>query len=155
MISRCASCGFENPAGLKFCIGCGVPLPAYCLQCGFAHAPQAKFCGACSTALTDHRSAPRLVPQEPQAAPDQGRAPLTYTPPYLTEKILTSRSALAGERKQVTVLFGDIKDSTELIKNLDPEAAGVPTGLTPLASWRPGRCWKILGHRGLRKKCDR
>ena len=50
-------------------------------------------------------------------------APLTYTPPYLVEKILTSRSALEGERKQVTVLFADLKDSTELIRGLDPEAA--------------------------------
>ena len=49
--------------------------------------------------------------------------PLTYTPPYLAEKILTSRSALEGERKQVTVLFADLKDSTELIRGLDPEAA--------------------------------
>ncbi len=56
-------------------------------------------------------------------APDHGRAPLTYTPPHLAEKILTSRSALEGERKHVTVLFADIKDSTELIKDLDPEAA--------------------------------
>src|SRR5262245_54420283 len=52
-----------------------------------------------------------------------GQAPLTYTPPYLAEKILTSRSALAGERKQVTVLFADLKGSTELIRDLDPEAA--------------------------------
>src|SRR5262249_22204158 len=51
------------------------------------------------------------------------RAPLAYTPPYLAEKILTSRSVLAGERKQVTVLFADLKDSTELIRGLDPEAA--------------------------------
>ena len=51
------------------------------------------------------------------------RTPLAYTPPYLAEKILTSRSALEGERKQVTVLFADIKDSTELIRGLDPEAA--------------------------------
>src|SRR5207237_6218027 len=50
-------------------------------------------------------------------------APLTYTPPYLTEKILTSRHALEGERKQVTVLFADLKGSTELIRDLDPEAA--------------------------------
>ncbi|HEY7492800.1 MAG TPA: adenylate/guanylate cyclase domain-containing protein, partial [Candidatus Tectomicrobia bacterium] len=50
-------------------------------------------------------------------------APLAYTPPYLAEKILTSRSALEGERKQVTVLFADLKGSTELIKDLDPEAA--------------------------------
>src|SRR6185436_9494056 len=50
-------------------------------------------------------------------------APRTYTPAYLAEQILTSRSALEGERKQVTVLFADIKDSTELIRDLDPEAA--------------------------------
>ena len=52
-----------------------------------------------------------------------GQAPLAYTPPYLAEKILTSRSALEGERKQVTVLFADLKGSTELIRDLDPEAA--------------------------------
>src|SRR4029434_10288300 len=51
------------------------------------------------------------------------QAPLAYTPPYLAEKILTSRSALEGERKQVTVLFADLKGSTELIRDLDPEAA--------------------------------
>jgi len=58
---------------------------------------------------------------------DRGRppdtAPLTYTPPYLAEKILTSRSTLEGERKQVTVLFADLKGSTELIRDLDPEQA--------------------------------
>ena len=51
------------------------------------------------------------------------QAPLAYTPPYLAEKILTSRSALEGERKLVTVLFADLKGSTELIRDLDPEAA--------------------------------
>ncbi len=54
---------------------------------------------------------------------DQKPPPISYTPKYLTEKILTSRSALEGERKQVTVMFADIKDSTELIRDLDPEAA--------------------------------
>src|SRR5499425_1115242 len=49
--------------------------------------------------------------------------PLAYTPPHLTDKILAARPALAGERKQVTVLFADLKDSTELIRGLDPEAA--------------------------------
>jgi class 3 adenylate cyclase len=52
-----------------------------------------------------------------------GHAPLAYTPPYLAEKILASRSALEGERKQVTVLFADLKGSTELIRDLDPEQA--------------------------------
>ena len=63
-------------------------------------------------------SAPATVP-----APAQDRAPLAYTPPHLTEKILAARAALEGERKQVTVLFADIKGSTELIASLDPEAA--------------------------------
>ena len=50
-------------------------------------------------------------------------APLTYTPPYLAEKILTSRRALEGERKQVTVLFADLKGSMELLADRDPEEA--------------------------------
>src|SRR5262245_11091761 len=53
----------------------------------------------------------------------QAQAPLAYTPPYLAEKILTTRSALEGERRQVTVLFADLKGSTELIEGLDPEEA--------------------------------
>ena len=63
-------------------------------------------------------SAPATVP-----APAQDRAPLAYTPPHLTEKILAARADLEGERKQVTVLFADLKGSTELIASLDPEAA--------------------------------
>ena len=68
--------------------------------------------GAAVTPLASALTPPVTVP-----------APLAYTPPYLVEKILTTRSALAGERKQVTVLFADLKDSTELIRGLDPEAA--------------------------------
>ena len=62
-------------------------------------------------------AAPTLPVRQPEPAP------LAYTPPYLTEKILTARSALEGERKQVTVLFADLKGSTELIRDLDPEQA--------------------------------
>ena len=58
-----------------------------------------------------------------QPAPDPARAPLTYTPSYLAEKILTSRSVLEGERKQVTVLFADVKGSMELLADRDPEEA--------------------------------
>src|SRR5262245_52051905 len=56
-------------------------------------------------------------------APAEDRAPLVYTPPHLTDKILAARPSLEGERKQVTVRFADLKDSTELIRGLDPEAA--------------------------------
>jgi hypothetical protein len=66
-----------------------------------------------------------ITPPAPTPTPPPATvpAPLAYTPPYLAEKILTTRSALEGERKQVTVLFADLKDSTELIRGLDPEAA--------------------------------
>ena len=70
---------------------------------------------------TDEARPTPPAPARPAASGAQ--APLTYTPAYLAEQILTSRSALEGERKQVTVLFADIKDSTELIRDLDPEAA--------------------------------
>jgi adenylate/guanylate cyclase family protein len=62
-------------------------------------------------------------PAHARPAASGAQVPLTYTPAYLAEQILTSRSALEGERKQVTVLFADIKDATELIRDLDPEAA--------------------------------
>jgi hypothetical protein len=63
------------------------------------------------------------LPPTSAAAIDQSRVPLDYTPPYLSEKILATRRTLEGERKQVTVLFADIKDSTAFITDLDPEAA--------------------------------
>jgi class 3 adenylate cyclase len=66
--------------------------------------------------------APAAAPAAVQARqPDV--EPWAYTPAHLAEKIVTARPALAGERKQVTVLFADLKDSTELIRGLDPEAA--------------------------------
>jgi class 3 adenylate cyclase len=66
---------------------------------------------------------PAAAPADTALGTRQTRAPLAVIPSHLAEKILTSRSALTGERKQVTVLFADIKDSTELIRGLDPEAA--------------------------------
>jgi class 3 adenylate cyclase/tetratricopeptide (TPR) repeat protein len=63
----------------------------------------------------------RTISSQPGEAPVQAHTPLTYTPPYLAEKILMSRHALEGERKQVTVLFADLKGNTELIRDLDPE----------------------------------
>jgi class 3 adenylate cyclase/tetratricopeptide (TPR) repeat protein len=70
------------------------------------------------TGDTASAAAPAAAP-----APVQAQPPLTYTPPHLAEKILAARPALEGERKQVTVFFADLKDSTRLIEGLDPEAA--------------------------------
>src|SRR5262249_39186291 len=73
------------------------------------------------TGAADRAAVPSLYPASP-ATPDQEQTPHTYTPPHLVEKILTARRDLEGERKQVIVLFADLKDSTELIRGLDPEA---------------------------------
>jgi class 3 adenylate cyclase len=75
---------------------------------------RAKFCAECGTPLTGH------IPASPAAPPP---SPLSYTPGYLAEKILTSNTALEGERKQVTVLFADLKGSLELLADRDPEEA--------------------------------
>jgi class 3 adenylate cyclase/DNA-binding winged helix-turn-helix (wHTH) protein/tetratricopeptide (TPR) repeat protein len=69
-----------------------------------------------------HAGSP-LAPGPSAPPPSRPPTPLRYTPVYLAEKILTSRSALEGERKQVTVLFADLKESPEWLADRDPEEA--------------------------------
>src|SRR5437773_12199554 len=103
-----APCGHENPPGAKFCTECAAPLGRRCAACGAEPPPTAKFCPECAAPLA----------AKPQAAAPDPRA---YTPKHLANKILASKSALEGERKQVTVLFADVKGSMELAERLDPE----------------------------------
>jgi class 3 adenylate cyclase/tetratricopeptide (TPR) repeat protein len=79
--------------------------------------------GPTSTASSPEATPPPDAVAMSVSARTPDTAPQTYTPPHLSDKILATRQALEGERKQVTVLFADIKDSTELIRGLDPEAA--------------------------------
>jgi class 3 adenylate cyclase len=111
---RCPHCDANTPDGTKFCIECGASLTPRCPRCGADILPRAKFCGECGIPLT----APSSVP--PSAPPP---LPLSYTPGHLAEKILRSKAALEGERKQVTVLFADLKGSMELLADRDPEEA--------------------------------
>src|SRR5712692_236269 len=101
---RCAKCGAENPAGKRFCGDCGAALANRCAQCGADNPPEKKFCGDCGTALG----------AAPLASPD--RSAIRVNPE-------TPLDALEGERKTVTALFADIKGSTELMEDLDPEEA--------------------------------
>ena len=111
---RCLRCGFENREGVRFCEECGGKLEQACPACGTAVPPGRKFCGGCGEALVTSGS----------SAPTRGvRSPESYTPRHLAEKILTSKAALEGERKQVTVLFADLKGSMELLADRDPEEA--------------------------------
>jgi class 3 adenylate cyclase/tetratricopeptide (TPR) repeat protein len=113
---HCPSCGFENPAGMKFCGQCASPLGRPCPQCGFENPPGFAFCGQCATSLTE--TAPAR-PLPPQSTPTP--SPQAYTPKHLAEKILTARSALEGERRRVTVLFADLAGFTTMAESRDPE----------------------------------
>ncbi|MFQ5899117.1 MAG: zinc-ribbon domain-containing protein, partial [Candidatus Methylomirabilia bacterium] len=108
---KCPRCQAENLAGQKFCGECGARLASVCPACGTPNPPAQKFCGECGAPLTQAPSATKFG------------SPETYTPKHLAERILTSKSALEGKRKQVTVLFADLKGSMELLADRDPEEA--------------------------------
>src|SRR5215510_14406681 len=95
----CTRCQHENPPGSNFCLGCGARLSVACSSCKTELPPGSRFCNKCGTPVTAEAAAPR--------AP----SPESYTPKHLAERILTSKAALEGERKQVTVLFADLKGS--------------------------------------------
>jgi len=109
---QCPRCQHENLAGAKFCNGCGARLELACPACKHTNPVGSRFCNECGE--------PLRASSEPLAAP-RLRTPEAYTPKHLAEKILTSRAALEGERKQVTVLFADLKGSMELLADRDPE----------------------------------
>ena len=96
---RCSKCGFENPEGMKFCGQCTNPLALICPKCRCENPPGFKFCGQCTAPLS------------------------ASAPPIRMGEAATDAEAVEGERKTVTALFADIKGSTELMRDLDPEEA--------------------------------
>ncbi len=111
---KCPRCQHENEAGAKFCEECAALLARTCGNCGRQLSPMAKFCPECA-----HPTG--LAPTAPTAP--RFASPESYTPKHLAERILTSKGAVEGERKQVTVLFADMKGSMELLADRDPEDA--------------------------------
>src|SRR5215208_4537433 len=109
---QCPQCQHENTGG-KFCGECGTRLELRCAACGEPNPPGNKFCQECGERLT----------AAPSTAKPAARSPVSYTPQHLAERIISSRGALEGERKQVTVLFADLKGSMELLADRDPEEA--------------------------------
>src|SRR5262249_2482489 len=122
---ECSGCRTENPPGAKFCRGCGVRLDALCPACKHSNLPGSRFCNEGGHPLTADAAAPAAT------APIRGtesvgprraeRAQAGYTPKHLADKILKDRSALEGERRQVTVLFADLAGFSALAETLDPE----------------------------------
>src|SRR3989449_5385714 len=106
---QCPRCHAENRESRRFCGECGLSFASTCPSCGFLNEGSEKFCGGCGRSLA---AAP---------TPTEFTSPQAYTPKHLAEKILTTGSALKGERKQVTVLFVDVSGFTSLSERLDPE----------------------------------
>jgi class 3 adenylate cyclase/tetratricopeptide (TPR) repeat protein len=106
---QCPRCQAHNDHDAKFCEDCGARLDTVCPSCGQPVGTGKKFCRSCGASLV--------------VDPGRFTSPQSYTPKHLAEKILTSKAALEGERKQVTVLFADMKGSTELLADRDPEEA--------------------------------
>ena len=102
----CPVCGHTNREGARFCEGCGARVDARCPACGNTVRSGSRFCDGCGEALT---------------SPTTSRAPASYTPRHLAERILADGRSLRGERKEVTVVFVDVQGSTELSGTLDPE----------------------------------
>ena len=108
---KCPKCQFENREGAMFCKECGARLESACPGCGESYALGTKFCDHCGQDL-------RLAPELRSPVPT---SPASYTPKHLADQILTSRSALEPERKQITVLFSDLSGYTAMTEKLDPE----------------------------------
>src|SRR4029077_2040300 len=113
---QCPRCHAENREGRRFCGECGLSFAATCASCGFLNEGSEKFCGGCGRSLAPSPTLPEPKFGSPQA----------YTPRHLAEKILTSRGALEGERKPVTVLFCDLVSSTGLAERLRGRPAAAP-----------------------------
>ena len=132
---QCTQCRHENPAGQKFCGECGARLLLLCPACQAQNPPTNKFCGECGGKLTADSPEPspspaapddgggmaRVASAPPAPATERFASPESYTPKHLAQKILTSRGAVEGERKTVTVLFADVSGFTAISERLDPE----------------------------------
>jgi predicted ATPase/class 3 adenylate cyclase len=110
---RCEKCGTNNPSTNNFCAKCGNALAKHCTKCQGENPPTSDFCGKCGAPLTNGGGAAVATPSP------QGPAPNIRVTPEQPDAPTT----LEGERKTVTALFADLKGSTELMAELDPEEA--------------------------------
>src|SRR3954469_26019689 len=112
----CSACGASNLSEARFCGGCGTSLMLPCAECGKPVPLSNWFCGNCGAKFERGLAAGFNDQAASLAAP-------VHLPQHLARRILDTRGLLEGERKQITVLFADIKGSTNLIEDLDPEDA--------------------------------
>src|SRR5262245_58684028 len=112
----CLACGTSNPAESQQCRNCGAALAEPCASCGAPVPLSSRFCGNCGARFERSSAAPADQDSDDMAAPIR-------LSQQLERRVLDSRALFEGERKQITILFADIKGSTNLIEDLDPEEA--------------------------------
>ena len=131
---KCPNCQFQNPESAKFCVECGNKLDVSCPACGFDNSPSFKFCAECGENL---RRKPE--PDSRESEFDEKLSKIQrYLPRGLTEKILSQRDRIEGERKQVTVMFCDMAGFTPLAEKLGPEETYSIVPINHPGSPRPG-----------------
>jgi class 3 adenylate cyclase len=114
---KCPKCSTENPESVAFCGQCGAKLERICPNCNFANPFYFRFCGGCG-----HKLIPPLGPVSKELSFDDKIARIQrYLPEGLTEKILSQRGKIEGERKHVTIMFCDMSGFTQLTEKLGPE----------------------------------
>ncbi len=116
---KCPKCQIDNPEGANFCVECGGKLERICPNCGIGNALSYKFCNKCGHKLSLLSEAPPKDLSFDEKLTKIQR----YLPKGLTEKILSQRDRIEGERKQVTVMFCDMEGFTQLSEKLGPEEA--------------------------------
>ena len=116
---KCPNCHSENPKSAKFCVECGHKLEVKCPKCGFGNSHSFKFCAECGHNINlPSEQEPKDLSFDEKLEKIQ-----RYLPKGLTEKILSQRDRIEGERKQVTVMFCDMEGFTALSERIGPEEA--------------------------------
>ncbi|UCG83732.1 MAG: zinc ribbon domain-containing protein, partial [Dehalococcoidia bacterium] len=116
---RCPKCQFDNREGAKFCKKCGSGLEEACPSCGHPFDSDSAFCDNCGHDLK--QAAPAQAPPVDLSFEEKLDKIQRYLPDGLTEKILSQRGKIEGERKQVTVMFCDAEGFSLLSERLGPE----------------------------------
>ena len=113
---KCPQCAFDNPEGINFCGECGNKLEKICPDCKSPNPPQFKFCGNCGVTINKTTEPAKELTFDEKIDKIQ-----RYLPKGITDKILSQKERIEGERKQVTVMFCDLEGFTSLVEIIGPE----------------------------------